>query len=167
MKTFWSLEIGFGNTFLRNLWRCQRLDIQVCPHIFHCLVKNSIHSEFSTGYACLSPSSAAFRHCSTFNSINNSNHDSWQKRTSRCTFVTMIPDITWDCSSTQRTSSVCQGVVRIFQCLNPILWGGGQFCPTPKTFSHNFNLGKVTQKRCQIYARYLFSFLFQENKNSH
>ena len=30
---------------------------------------------------------------------------------------------------------------------NPIWRGGGQFCPTSKSYSHNFNLSKVTQKR--------------------
>ena len=35
--------------------------------------------------------------------------------------------------------------------------GGGQFCPTSKSYSHNFNLSKVTQKRYQISARNLLS----------
>ena len=35
--------------------------------------------------------------------------------------------------------------------------GGGQFCPTSKSYSHNFTLSKVTQKRYQMCARNLFS----------
>ena len=35
----------------------------------------------------------------------------------------------------------------------PISRGSGQFFPTPKMHSYNFNLGKVTQKRYHICAR--------------
>ena len=47
----------------------------------------------------------------------------------------------------------------------PYFIRGGQFCPTPKIFRHNFNLGKVTQKRCQTCARNLFFLLFSRKKN--
>ena len=36
------------------------------------------------------------------------------------------------------------------------------FSPTPKSYFHNFNFGKVTQKRYQICARNLFSYFFLE-----
>ena len=50
----------------------------------------------------------------------------------------------------------------LFKCKNLTLFyqGGGQFCPTSKIYSNNFNLGKVTQKCYQICTRNLFSYLF-------
>ena len=41
---------------------------------------------------------------------------------------------------------------------------GGQFCPTSKSYSHNFNFCKVTQKRYQICARNLFPSFFNKTK---
>ena len=41
---------------------------------------------------------------------------------------------------------------------------GGQFCPTPRNFSNNFILDKVTQKRCQTCTRNLFFLLFSRKK---
>ena len=45
---------------------------------------------------------------------------------------------------------------REYVTLNPILLGGGQFCPTPKIYSNTLS-GKVTQKCYQICVRNLFS----------
>ena len=50
--------------------------------------------------------------------------------------------------------------------ISPILLGGGgQFCPTPKSYSNNFNLGKFTQKCYQILARSYFPNFLQQNQN--
>ena len=48
----------------------------------------------------------------------------------------------------------CDHIHLIF---NPILLGGGQFCPTLKIFSNNFNLSKVKRKCYQMCAKNLFS----------
>ena len=125
VKTFGSLEIGFCNMFLCNLWWCQQLNIQVCPLIFHCLAKTAFIASFVVAMCALSLISASFLRCSIFNSIEDFNHGSWFNHGSQWA---QALDIIWGCNNSQSISPVCEGVVRVFQCLykseNAVFEGG-------------------------------------------
>ena len=56
------------------------------------------------------------------------------------------------------------GQIIINLLISPYFMRVRQFCPALKSYSHNFKLGKVTEKRYQLCASYFPSFL-QQNQN--